>query len=353
MENTVLKFWITAWIRHTARKKNKVTKYIAADSLYRATAGFCGRVNGRCYKNMVKGIDVSKYQKQINWESVDAHGIGFALVRIGMGNDAKQADPYFHTNVEQALAHGLHVGGYYFGYATSEADAQKEADICNELLQPYKGKLLYPIAYDYEYNSADYFRRVKGRAPTNGEIDSFACAFLDRLKSYGWFVNIYTNLDYYRSGRFKTAVKKYDVWLADYSGDPDYPCGIQQTGSKGQVAGISGSVDLDVSFRDYPAMIQAGGYNGYTKPPRTAVKIDTTIDVVKPFGDVYTFKVTCDKTPDVSTGNPKVAALFFCRRDGNDYFYHLFFCGGSGTETGIYTAAPGEDMLIRFKAKVK
>jgi GH25 family lysozyme M1 (1,4-beta-N-acetylmuramidase) len=108
----------------------------------------------------LKGIDVSKYQKVINWDKVDASGIDFALIRIGMGNVASQVDPYFKTNVEQALAHGLFVGGYYFGYAISVADAQKEADVCNGLLEPYKGKLLFPIAYDYEYNSVDYFKKV-------------------------------------------------------------------------------------------------------------------------------------------------------------------------------------------------
>lgn len=121
----------------------------------------------------------------------------------------------------QALLHGLFVGGYYFGYATSIPDAQKEADVCNEILQSYRGKLLFPIAYDYEYDSYNYFVRTIGRAPTNVEIDSFANAFLDRLKSYGWFVNIYTNCDFIHSDKFNTAtVKKYDVWLADYSAAP-------------------------------------------------------------------------------------------------------------------------------------
>ena len=302
----------------------------------------------------MKGIDVSKYQENIDWSKVDASGIDFALIRIGMGNDAKQIDPYFHTNVKQALAHGLYVGGYYFGYATSVKDAQKEADICNQLLQPYKGKLLFPIAYDYEYDSANYFKRVKGRAPTNAEIDSFANAFLGKLKSYGWFVNIYTNLDFIRSGKFsKATIQKYDVWLADYNGAPDYPCYIQQTSSKGTVPGISGNVDINVSYRDYPTMIQAGGYNGYSKPVKTLIGIDTTQDVYFPYGGMYTVKTMSNQTPSLYAGTDNVVIVKHCRREMDSDFWHLVFIGKPGMAAGIYTCAPNEQPVKRFVAYVK
>ena len=302
----------------------------------------------------MKGIDVSKYQRQINWGSVDASGFDFALIRIGMGNVISQEDPYFDANVTQALLHSLFVGGYYFGYAVSVSDAQKEADICNQILQPYKGKLLFPIAYDYEYDSYDYFVRTIGRAPTNAEINSFAQAFLDRLKSYGWFVNIYTNNDFLRSGKFSAVtVAKYDVWLADYSGAPDYPCYIQQTGSTGSVPGISGNVDMDVSFKDYPTIIKAGGYNVYPKQMQTSVKIDTTMDVTKVSGGVYTFRTESAQVPLITVGTGGVVALMHCRREMGYDYWHLLFIGKSGDAAGIYTAAPGEQPLKRFVARVK
>jgi len=301
----------------------------------------------------LKGVDVSKYQKQIDWQQVDT-SMDFALIRIGMGNVLSQKDPYFDTNVTQAIAHTLFVGGYYFGYATSISDAQKEADVCNQILAPYKGKLLFPIAYDYEYDSYNYFVKTVGRAPTNAEINSFACAFLDRMKAYGWFVNLYTNGDYINSGKFSaTTIKSYDIWLADYTGAPDYPCGIQQTGSKGIVQGITGNVDIDVSTKDYPTIIQAGGYNGYPKQQVTAVKIDTTSNVKMAVGDMYTFWTQCGQRPTVSVGTAGVVNLKFCRRDpdGKD-FWHIIFIGKSGTATGIYTAAPGETPTKRFVAQV-
>lgn len=302
----------------------------------------------------MKGIDVSKYQKQIDWGKVDASGIDFALIRIGMGNVISQEDPYFDTNVTQALAHGLYVGGYYFSYATSVADAQKEADVCNEILQSYRGKLLFPIAYDYEYDSYNYFVRTIGRAPTNAEIDSLINAFNDRLASYGWFVNTYMNGDYIRSGKISTAtMKKYDAWLADYSGAPDYPCYIQQTGSKGTVPGITGNVDMDVSFKDYPTIIQAGGFNGYPKPQISTVGIDTTMDVTKSRGQWYQVKCTCPQQPALTFGTADVVTILPPEHIGNDWFYYIVPIGKPGQETGIFTAAPGEQPLKRFVFKIK
>ncbi len=299
----------------------------------------------------MNGIDISKYQKQIDWAKVS--GIDFALIRVGMGNVISQKDPYFDTNVVQAIAHGLYVGAYYFSYAVSVADAQKEADVCNQILQPYKGKLLFPIAYDYEYDSYGYFKRTVGRYPTNAEIDSFASAFCDRMASYGWFMNVYFNIDYYRSGKFTNVLKKYDGWLADYNGAPDYPCYIQQTGSTGTVPGISGNVDIDVSFKDYPTLIQVGGYNGYPKQTQTAVKIDTTCDVTKSLCEVYTFKTDSTQIPTVTLGTDGVVKLIHCRREMQTDYWHLFFIGKPGEAVGIYTAAPGEQPLKRFVARIK
>lgn len=302
--------------------------------------------------NTYKGIDVSRYQGDINWAQVDASGIDFSLVKAGCGNVISQKDANFDYNVQQALAHGLHVGAYWFGYAISVSDAQKEADVFNQVLSPYRGKLTFPVAYDYEYDSVRYFKEQVGREPTNAEIDSFAQAFLDRMKSYGWFVNVYTNLDYYRSGKFANSVKKYDVWLADYSGGPDYPCYIQQTGSKGIVPGISGNVDVDISFRDYPAAIRAGGYNGFPKPQQAVIKSDTTQNITFKQGEMYTVKTTSAQMPELWAGTNGIVIVKHCRREGNDDFWHLIFIGEPGQATGIYACAPGVTTTKQFVANV-
>lgn len=296
----------------------------------------------------MRGIDVSRFQSNVNWVLVDASGISFALVKAGFGNDASQKDANFGANINGAFAAGLHVGAYWFGYATSIQDAQKEADAFNQILSPYRGKLTFPVAYDYEYDSVRYFKERVGREPSNAEIDSFVQAFNDRMKSYGWFVNIYTNLDYYRSGKFTNSVKKYDVWLADYSGGPDYPCYIQQTGDKGSVPGISGNVDMDISFRDYPTIIKAGGYNGFPKP-QANYSCDTSGTVEITRGNAYQALITCSGTPNVVAGTADVATVLHRYDDGDKHYYFIVPIGRSGQEAGIYINGGPRQFVARVK----
>nr|WP_319488469.1 glycoside hydrolase family 25 protein [uncultured Caproiciproducens sp.] len=301
----------------------------------------------------MKGIDISKHNPVVDWDKVAASGIGFVLIRAGYGNDISQKDPKFDEYIKAALARGLHVGVYWFSYAVSIADALKEAEVCKKVLAPYQGQIDFPVAFDYEYDSINW--AVSHKITVTASADSMARAFMDSMKADGWFANLYTNIDFIKSGKFSAAtIKAYDVWLADYSGAPDYPCYIQQTGSTGTVPGITGNVDMDVSFRDYPTMIVAGGYNGYPKQPQTAVKIDTTTEVCFEKGRMYTFYTESGQVPTVTCGTTNVVALMHCRRDtalGRDY-WHITSIGQPGQATGIYTAAPGEKPTKRFVARV-
>ncbi len=105
----------------------------------------------------LKGMDVSKFQGTIDWSKVS--GIDFVLVRAGYGNDISQKGPMFDANVKAALSRGLAVGAYWFSYAVSAADAAKEATVFNQVLTPYKGKLIFPVAFDYEYDSIAYAQK--------------------------------------------------------------------------------------------------------------------------------------------------------------------------------------------------
>lgn len=282
----------------------------------------------------LRGIDVSKFQGTIDWSKVS--GIDFVLVRAGYGNDILQKDPMFDTNVKSAISRGLAVGAYWFSYAVSAADAAKEAVVFSQILAPYKGKLAFPVAFDYEYDSIAYAQK-QGINPSNDLIDGIAHTFLDAMKKGGWFVNLYTNCDFIRSGKFSAAtIKFYDVWLADYSGTPDYPCGIQQTGSTGTVSGITGAVDMDVAFKDYPTIIRAGGYNGFPKPQPVNFKCDTTTDITLTPGQAYQFKVTAPQVPTAVIGTQGVAALLPRYRSGNDSLFYLVGFGKSDSAAGIY-----------------
>lgn len=301
----------------------------------------------------MNGIDISKHNGTIDWAKVDASGIDFVLIRAGYGNDISQKDSKFEVNIQGALAHKLHVGIYWFSYAISADDAKKEAEVCKQIIAPYKGKITFPVAFDYEYDSINYSQKM-GVNMSNTLINSMGKAFLETLKADGWFVNIYTNIDFIKNGHFSAeTIKAYDLWLADYSGGPDYSCGIQQTGMTGKVQGISGNVDMDVAFKDYPTIIKAGGYNGYPKPQTTVVSIDTTSDISVAHGQYYTAKTTSGKQVTVTSGTDGVVTIVPMAKTGNDQLFALVAVGQSGQETGIYTAAPNEKPLKRFKYKIK
>lgn len=301
----------------------------------------------------MNGIDISKHNGTIDWAKVDASGIDFVLIQAGYGNDISQKDPKFDENVQGALAHKLYVGAYWFSYAISAEDAKKEAEVCKQVIAPYKGKLAFPVAFDYEYESITYALK-QGVTTTNALIDAIARAFMDSMKADGWYVNLYTNIDFIKSGKFSAAtIKAYDVWLADYSGNPDYPCGIQQTGSTGEIPGISGNVDMDVAYKAYPAMIQSGGYNGYSKPQSTVVSIDTTVDISFAHGAYYTVKTTSPGQVFVTAGTGSVVTVVPLPRTGNDQLFALVAIGQRGQQTGIFTAAGSEKPMKRFVFKIK
>lgn len=299
----------------------------------------------------MKGIDVSRYNGAVNWAQVNASGLDFALVNAGYGNEIAQKDPLFDGNVSGALAHRMAVGAYWFGYAVSPKDAVREAEVFRKVLEPYRGRLTFPVAYDFEDDSLRHFRKQTGRGPANAEIDAIARAFLDSMKAAGWYVCLYTNLDFIRTGRFAAATRKaYDLWLADYSGGPDYACGIQQTGDTGTVAGISGNVDLDVSFKDYPAILRAGGYNGFPKGNR--VEIDTTEDVSRKPGQTYTVKTVSAHPVTLTAGTAGVVKITPLPRNGNVQLFALTAVGKPVQAAGIYTAVPGEKPQKRFVFRI-
>lgn len=99
----------------------------------------------------IRGIDVSKWQGEIDWKKVKAAGIKFAMIRLGYGSskgDACGLDGYFEKNVKNAIAAGIDIGCYFYSYATSVAAAKKEAAYVINVLQKYKGVFTYPVALD-------------------------------------------------------------------------------------------------------------------------------------------------------------------------------------------------------------
>lgn len=304
----------------------------------------------------MKGIDVSKYQELIYWEKVKAAGIDFSILRAGLGKYITQIDPRFEQNAFGALSAGLHVGAYWFSYATSPEEARQEAQVCAQVLEPYKGKFDFPVYFDYEYASEEYSKK-QGVTPTQALRESLAQAFCEEIESRGWRAGVYTNNDYLKNRWRLDVLKQWEIWLADYTGGPDVSCGMQQTSSTGTVDGISGNVDMDTAFVDYPALIRNDGWNGFTAAAAENWISDTTNGTDNPVliapDSHYTVKITGQDIGLVcgeSGGKPAAFKLVRCRRDGNSTLWHVVPIGEPGQEAGIYPAGGGDRIFV---AKIK
>lgn len=197
-----------------------------------------------------KGIDVSEHQGKIDWEKVKPN-IDFAIIRAGYGKN--NIDSQFTRNVTECQRLGIPFGVYWFSYAYTTGMAKAEADyVCNAIA---KYNLLYPICFDFEYDSYNYAIK-NGITPNKSLLVSIAKAFLNRVEERGYYAMNYTNIDYFNKG-FYELVDRYDIWLANWGvSNPAKRCGIWQYSSTGSVAGITGNVDLDYAFNDYPSIIK-------------------------------------------------------------------------------------------------
>ena len=198
------------------------------------------------------GIDVSVYQGNIDWNKVKRAGVDYAMIRVGgrgYGSDGKMYDDVnFEKNIEGALEAGLDVGVYYFSQAITVREAQEEADYVLDKIREYD--VTYPVVFDWE--------RIGGsEARTYGLETDLLCriagAFCQRVEAAG-----YTPMIYFNSycGYIKYDLSKiddYDFWFARYNDTPGfyYDFDMWQYSDSGVVSGISGKVDLNISFKNY------------------------------------------------------------------------------------------------------
>lgn len=201
-----------------------------------------------------KIIDVSTWQGNIDWSKVKADGVQGAIIRAGFGKVASQKDNKFERNYTNAKAVGMPIGAYWYSYATSVADAKKEAEVCLSIL---KGKQFeYPIYYDLE----DPSMTGCGKSV----LTQIATTFCETLESAGYYVGIYSNPNWLKNYLNYNTVKKYTLWLAHWGvSEPSYECGLWQYSSSGSVSGISGRVDMNWGYQDFPTEIKNGKFNGF------------------------------------------------------------------------------------------
>ena len=208
------------------------------------------------YENNVKvtmtGIDVSKWQYDVNWKKVKAAGVDYAIIRLGYRGTAAEGnlamDPYFEQNIKGALDAGLQVGVYYFTQAITVEEAIEEANVVIDALKGYN--ITFPVVYDTEY-------REGGRANNLSNTDRTACAkaFCDTILAAGYTPAIYSSTNWSILDLNLEDLTNYDFWYA-YYGSPEnlyfpYEYTMWQYTDTGRVNGIDTNVDLNICFMDY------------------------------------------------------------------------------------------------------
>ena len=206
------------------------------------------------YENGIKltltGIDVSKWQYDIDWQKVAKAGVDYAIIRLGFRGTATAGktaiDPYYVQNMEGALKAGLKVGVYYFTQARTVEEAVEEANIVLENIKGYN--VTFPIVYDTEYTD-------NGRANVLSNAERTACAkaFCDTILAAGYTPVIYANTNWSVLNLNLEELQGYDFWYAYYGEQLSYPYDFTmwQYTDSGKMDGISGNVDLNISFVDY------------------------------------------------------------------------------------------------------
>lgn len=196
------------------------------------------------------GIDVSKWQGEIDWDKVKNDGIDFVIIRCGYRGSVTGSlveDPYFQQNIRGATAAGLQVGVYFFTQAVNEVEAVEEASMVVSLIRDYE--LTYPVFIDTEGAGGD------GRADSLSVEDRTAVceAFCTTVKNAGFEAGVYASRNWYNKNLETTFLEDFVIWLAEYRSVPLYQGYYQmwQYTSKGSVNGISGNVDMNISYMGY------------------------------------------------------------------------------------------------------
>ena len=194
------------------------------------------------------GVDVSSYQRDVDWEKVKEAGVEFAMLRAafrGYGQAGiMKEDSKVRQNYERATAAGLKVGVYFFSQATNVEEAVEEAKFLLEIIGDWE--LSMPVAYDWECLADDY-RTVGVDSRT---VTDCAIAFCEEIGKAGFDAMVYFNPSQSRTEMFLAELVDYGFWLAMYSEDMtyEYKVDMWQYTNQGSVPGIKGKADINLFF---------------------------------------------------------------------------------------------------------
>lgn len=199
------------------------------------------------------GVDISKHNGQVNFNSIKAAGVDFVMLRIGArGYSTGQLslDDNFVENMEAAIEAGLDIGIYFYSQAISQDEVMQEANFVIQNLEPYRAHITYPVAFDME-NVANDKARIDGLS--RDDKTAIAATFLGGMQTAGYIPMVYGNKEWLIKNIDLAKLQDYDVWLAQEQDIPDYPYqfAMWQYTTTGVLNGVTGDASLNLCFVDY------------------------------------------------------------------------------------------------------
>ena len=241
-------YFYTGWqtINGSVYFYDKNGNYVTGEQVIqgaRYTFGSDGKLSS---SSGVMGIDVSKWNGNIDWNAVKNSGVSYVIIRCGYRGSSTGAlieDPKFRSNIKGAKAAGLKVGVYFFSQAVNEVEAVEEASMALSLVSGYG--LNYPIFLDVEASGG------RGDGISKETRTAVCKAFCATIQNSGYSAGVYANKTWFTEKINTSSLTAYKIWLAQYASAPTYTAtryDMWQYSSKGKVSGISGNVDMNMCY---------------------------------------------------------------------------------------------------------
>ena len=214
----------------------------------------------------MRGIDISVFNKFIDYSEIKKQGIEFAIIRAGYGKNESQKDTMFEKHYKGLKENGIKVGAYLYSYASTIEGAKLEAENCLKFI---KGKTFeVPIFYDVE---------DKNQTNLSKETLTKMCnVFCETIEKAGYKAGVYANLYWWNNKLDVKQLEKYNIWLAQWSSKPtaNFRVDIWQCSSDYHIIGINGRVDYDICYKDYTQPVDNSVYKvGNTYTTQVVLKV--------------------------------------------------------------------------------
>ncbi len=208
------------------------------------------------YGDVIQGIDVSKWNGDIDWKAVRKSGkASYAMIRASYGSE--DTDPKLAQNVKGCEENGIPYGFYHYIYAHSVTEAKREAAYFLNVIAPYSPE--YPVVLDIE---EDFYKLMDKK-----EVTEIVITFMEELENAGYYAMIYSYAKFINDHLILDKIKDYDIWVACWGDSTklaesySYHFGMWQYTETGKIAGIEEYVDLNYCYKDYRGVIKKYGLN--------------------------------------------------------------------------------------------